>query len=264
MTPGVMDRMRSRHGADRWLMPCQCPRFFCPGSSRLVVSYRYAALSCDRADTPHPRPAASACRRRRRASVTSISIRPWMMFLRRPGHDLSFTALDVRRRPPVAGDRILRAYRRRNQLIVFNNVDVNTQIEVEVAGQRSSSYSRSGGGRQERRRDLRRDPAGTQLRSVHGAPLPRHDRRSQHASPGAVPRLAGGDVEPVLVQALRWRHRPELHRHVRPRRRLGHPDRTANADDHHRRHHHETSISGRQPGASGDGRSHHLGRSRHR
>lgn len=61
-----------------------------------------------------------------------------MMFLRRPGHDLSFTAsLMSAVARPVAGDRILRAYRRRNQLIVFNNVDVNTQIEVEVAGQRS-------------------------------------------------------------------------------------------------------------------------------
>ena len=214
--------MRSRHGADRWLMPCQCPRFFCPGSSRTgrLTSLRRSQLRSCRHTASSP---GGIGLPKAPPSLRHIDLDQAVDDVLAPAgpRPVVHRLLDVRRRPPRGGDRILRAYRRRNQLIVFNNVDVNTQIEGEVAGQRSSSYSRSGGGRQERRRDLRRDPAGTQLRSVHGAPLPRHDRRSQHASPGAVPRLAGGDVEPVLVQALRWHHRPELHRHVRPRRRLG-------------------------------------------
>ena len=36
----------------------------------------------------------------------------------------------------VAEDRILHAYRRRNRLIMFHDVDANTQIEVDVAGQK--------------------------------------------------------------------------------------------------------------------------------
>jgi len=53
------------------------------------------------------------------------------------GRHLSFTAFlmsAVAR--AVAEDRILHAYRRRNQLIMFHDVDVNTQIEVELAGQK--------------------------------------------------------------------------------------------------------------------------------
>jgi hypothetical protein len=37
----------------------------------------------------------------------------------------------------VDEDRILPAYRRRNQIILFDKVDINMQIEVEVSGQRS-------------------------------------------------------------------------------------------------------------------------------
>jgi hypothetical protein len=36
----------------------------------------------------------------------------------------------------VDEDRILHGYRRRNQIILFDKVDVNTQIEVEVSGQK--------------------------------------------------------------------------------------------------------------------------------
>jgi pyruvate/2-oxoglutarate dehydrogenase complex dihydrolipoamide acyltransferase (E2) component len=36
----------------------------------------------------------------------------------------------------VDEDRVLHAYRRRNQIILFDEVDVNTQIEVEVSGQK--------------------------------------------------------------------------------------------------------------------------------
>jgi len=36
----------------------------------------------------------------------------------------------------VDEDRILHAYRRRNQIILFDKVDINTQIEVEVSGQK--------------------------------------------------------------------------------------------------------------------------------
>jgi pyruvate/2-oxoglutarate dehydrogenase complex dihydrolipoamide acyltransferase (E2) component len=36
----------------------------------------------------------------------------------------------------VDEDRIMHAYRRRNRIILFDDVDINTQIEVEVSGQR--------------------------------------------------------------------------------------------------------------------------------
>jgi hypothetical protein len=136
MTPGVMDRMRSRHGADRWLMPCQCPRFFCPGSSRTgrltslrrsqLRSCRHTACSAGGIGLPKAPP-----------SLRHIDLDQAVDDVLAPAgpRPVVHRLLDVRRRPPRGGDRILRAYRRRNQLIVFNNVDVNTQIEGEVAGQ---------------------------------------------------------------------------------------------------------------------------------
>jgi hypothetical protein len=36
----------------------------------------------------------------------------------------------------VDEDRIMQAYRRRNRIILFDDVDINTQIEVEVSGQK--------------------------------------------------------------------------------------------------------------------------------
>jgi pyruvate/2-oxoglutarate dehydrogenase complex dihydrolipoamide acyltransferase (E2) component len=53
------------------------------------------------------------------------------------GQHLSFTAFLMHAvARAVEEDRILHAYRRRNQLILFDDVDVNTQIEVEVEGQK--------------------------------------------------------------------------------------------------------------------------------
>jgi pyruvate/2-oxoglutarate dehydrogenase complex dihydrolipoamide acyltransferase (E2) component len=53
------------------------------------------------------------------------------------GKDISFTAVVMHAvARAVAEDRIMHAYRRRNQLILFDDVDVNTQIEVTTAGQK--------------------------------------------------------------------------------------------------------------------------------
>jgi pyruvate/2-oxoglutarate dehydrogenase complex dihydrolipoamide acyltransferase (E2) component len=53
------------------------------------------------------------------------------------GDHLSFTAFLMHAvARAVDEDRILHAYRRRNQLILFDEVDVNTQIEVELADQK--------------------------------------------------------------------------------------------------------------------------------
>jgi len=53
------------------------------------------------------------------------------------GEDLSFTAFLMHAvARAVDEDRILHAYRRRNRLILFDDVDINVQIEVELAGQR--------------------------------------------------------------------------------------------------------------------------------
>jgi hypothetical protein len=43
-----------------------------------------------------------------------------------------YRVLDLRRRSGGRGGCILHAYRWRNQLILFDEVDVNTQIEVEA------------------------------------------------------------------------------------------------------------------------------------
>jgi len=53
------------------------------------------------------------------------------------GKDISFTAVVMHAvARAVDEDRIMHAYRRRNQLILFDEVDVNTQIEVTTAGQK--------------------------------------------------------------------------------------------------------------------------------
>jgi pyruvate/2-oxoglutarate dehydrogenase complex dihydrolipoamide acyltransferase (E2) component len=53
------------------------------------------------------------------------------------GEDLSFTAFLMHAvARAVDEDRVLHAYRRRNRLILFDEVDVNVQIEVELDGQK--------------------------------------------------------------------------------------------------------------------------------
>jgi pyruvate/2-oxoglutarate dehydrogenase complex dihydrolipoamide acyltransferase (E2) component len=53
------------------------------------------------------------------------------------GEPLSFSAAVMHAvAQAVDEDRVLHAYRRRNQIILFDEVDVNTQIEVEVSGQK--------------------------------------------------------------------------------------------------------------------------------
>jgi pyruvate/2-oxoglutarate dehydrogenase complex dihydrolipoamide acyltransferase (E2) component len=53
------------------------------------------------------------------------------------GEDLSFTAFLIHAvARAVDEDRIMHAYRRRGRLILFDDVDVNTQIEAAVGGQR--------------------------------------------------------------------------------------------------------------------------------
>jgi len=53
------------------------------------------------------------------------------------GQDISFTAVVMHAvSRAVDEDRTMHAYRRRNQFILFDDVDVNTQIEVTEAGQK--------------------------------------------------------------------------------------------------------------------------------
>jgi len=53
------------------------------------------------------------------------------------GEALSFSAAVMHAvAKAVDEDRILHASRRRNQIILFDKVDINTQIEVEVSGQK--------------------------------------------------------------------------------------------------------------------------------
>ncbi len=54
----------------------------------------------------------------------------------RAGRPVSFTAFVVRAvARAVEADRMIHAYRRHNRLVLFDDVDVNTQVEVELAGQ---------------------------------------------------------------------------------------------------------------------------------
>jgi pyruvate/2-oxoglutarate dehydrogenase complex dihydrolipoamide acyltransferase (E2) component len=56
---------------------------------------------------------------------------------RAAGEDLSFTAFLIHAvARAVDADRIMHAYRRRNRLVLFRDVDVNTMIETEEAGQK--------------------------------------------------------------------------------------------------------------------------------
>ena len=52
------------------------------------------------------------------------------------GRPVSFTAFLVRAvARAVEADRMMHAYRRRNRLVLFDDVDVNTQVEIDLAGQ---------------------------------------------------------------------------------------------------------------------------------
>jgi pyruvate/2-oxoglutarate dehydrogenase complex dihydrolipoamide acyltransferase (E2) component len=64
-------------------------------------------------------------------------VRRSLRHLEAEGKDISFSAVVMHAvARAVDEDRIMHAYRRRNQLILFDEVDVNIQIEVTSAGQR--------------------------------------------------------------------------------------------------------------------------------
>ena len=77
------------------------------------------------------------------------------------GEDLSFTAFLIHAvARAVDEDRIMHAYRRRGRLILFDDVDVNTQIEFAVGGQGMvQAVADPLGQPQERRTALERDPS---------------------------------------------------------------------------------------------------------
>ena len=148
---------------------------------------------------------------------------------------------------------------------MFHDVDVNTQIEVELAGQKivQSLIVRAADRKSveeicdEIRQGRRGDPS-TERRysgTIAAVSLPRPVRslawRAVMSNPFWFTRC-GGTIGLSSIGMFG------------PGGGWGHPDCTANADDHHRRHHHQTSISERQLGAPGDARSHNLDRSRHR
>lgn len=69
--------------------------------------------------------------------LIEVDITQARRLIRASGQDTSFTAyLMWAVAQAVAGDRVVQAYRRGGQLILFHDVDVNTQIEVEQDGQR--------------------------------------------------------------------------------------------------------------------------------
>jgi pyruvate/2-oxoglutarate dehydrogenase complex dihydrolipoamide acyltransferase (E2) component len=69
--------------------------------------------------------------------IDVTEVRRTVRSLEAEGKDISFTAVVMHAvARAVDEDRIMHGYRRRNQLILFDDVDVNTQIEVSTAGQK--------------------------------------------------------------------------------------------------------------------------------
>ena len=69
--------------------------------------------------------------------VDITEVRRSLVDLEARGKDISFTAVVMHAvARAVDADRIMHAYRRGNQLILFDDVDINTQIEVATEGQK--------------------------------------------------------------------------------------------------------------------------------
>ena len=69
--------------------------------------------------------------------IDVTEVRRSLRHLETEGKDTSFTAVVMHAvAHAVDEDRLMHAYRRGNQLILFDEVDVNTQIEVTTAGQK--------------------------------------------------------------------------------------------------------------------------------
>jgi hypothetical protein len=180
------------------------------------------------------------------------------------GRHLSFTAfLMYAVARAVAEDLILHAYRWRNQLILFDDVDVNTQIEVEAEGQKivKSMIIRAANRKSvaEISEELDRG------RSIDPTADPAAERRYRGTLAFvSIPRPLRSLAWRAVMSNPRWfkrfrRHcRNELDRHVWSGRRLGHSDCTSHADDHRRWHCDETSVPERPARPTGAARSHHL------
>jgi hypothetical protein len=180
------------------------------------------------------------------------------------GEPLSFTAALMHAvARAVDEDRILHAYRRRNRIILFDDVDINTQIEVEVSGQKIVQSLLVRAANRKSVEQLSREIRSGQLGNAAG------ERRYRGtlaflSVPGPIRALLWRAVmsNPLWFKRFRRDGRHELNRNVRPRRRLGHPDRTSDFDDHGRRDRDQAAIYRRQPAASGDARPDHLRRPR--
>src|SRR4051794_1642390 len=108
------------------------------------------------------------------------------------GEDLSFTAFLIHAvARAVDADRIMHAYRRHNRLILFRDVDVNTMVETEEAGQKiiASLLIRA-----------------ANRKTVHE--ISQEIRQAQHADPAAQRRYTGMMAVltlPKPVRSLLWR-----------------------------------------------------------
>jgi hypothetical protein len=159
------------------------------------------------------------------------------------GEDLSFTAFLIHAvARAVDEDRIMQAYRRRGRLILFDDVDVNTQIEAAVGGQRivQSLLIRSANHKSV-------EQLSSEIRAGQ-----HHSAQSERRYRGALaflslPRPARADLavrarEPGMVQAAWWNCWHQLGWHVRPGGWLGYPDRPAHINDHRWRHRHKAAL----------------------
>lgn len=82
----------------------------------------------------------------------------------------------------VGADRIMHAYRRRNRLVLFADVDVDTQTEAELQGPAGGQVDhRVGGQPQDGAADQRRDPL-VNSRGTNGVTAERTPRSPADAS----------------------------------------------------------------------------------
>jgi hypothetical protein len=155
------------------------------------------------------------------------------------GTDISFTAVVMHAvARAVDQDRIMHAYRRRHQLILFDDVDVNTQIEVTTEGQKIVKPLLV--------RAANRKSIEELTKEIRAAQRPDPDAARRYQATVAflsIPRplrsVAWRAVmsSPTLFQAAGRHGGPQLDRHVCWWSWwMGHTDRATHPDDHGWRH----------------------------
>jgi hypothetical protein len=109
----------------------------------------------------------------------------------------------------VDEDRIRHAYRRRNQLILSDEVDVNTQIEVTTAGQKMVKPPVVRATNRKSIEELTKVSVPVSGRTGCGTRLSSCSSSCEHPAAATQARLAHRDIQPHLVQTVRRHSGPK-------------------------------------------------------